>query len=291
MNRRHGMMIGLAAAAAAVVVAGCASLQTDEADAAVLIKEFSPVDEYYIGRSVAATVLAQYKPSNDVALNEYVNMVGQVVAMASGRPEIFGGYHFVVLESDEVTAFAAPGGFVMVTKGLLKCCRSEDALAAVLAHEIAHIELRHGLYAVKQARMKRAFARNQMTDTMLIHGTRNVQQLNAQQFNLQMATMLGNTTFDITRKMIRSGYSRKAEEAADRSAVEILRKAGYDERAILDIFAVMKVKLSGDQRGFAMTHPAPVDRMEYVKPLVSADAGKSAPKARQDRFDEAVRGI
>ena len=75
---------------------------------------------------------------------------------ASDLPAIFGGYHFLVLNSNDINAFATPSGLVFVTRGLLRCCRDEDALAAVLAHEIGHIQLRHGMQAIEKARVTEA---------------------------------------------------------------------------------------------------------------------------------------
>ena len=78
------------------------------------------------------------------------------LSKTSDLPETFGGYHFLILDSDEINAFAAPGGFIFVTRGLLRCCKHEDAAAAVLAHEIGHVELRHGLQAIKKSRITTA---------------------------------------------------------------------------------------------------------------------------------------
>lgn len=113
--------------------------------------EITPRQEYYIGRAVAATILKQYRPWNHPAANAYVNKVGQSLALVSDAPQTFGGYHFLVLDSPEINAFAAPGGLILVSRGLLACCGSEDELAAVLAHEISHVQLKHGLGPSRRA--------------------------------------------------------------------------------------------------------------------------------------------
>ena len=113
-------------------------------------------DRYYIGRTVAATVLIKYRPQPDQNLNRYLNEMGQALAQFSTRPETFGGYHFLLLDSDEINAFAAPGGLILVTRGLVQCCRNEDQLAAVLAHEIGHVEKMHGLRAIRSGRLSSA---------------------------------------------------------------------------------------------------------------------------------------
>ena len=120
-------------------------------------EDLTPEQEYYIGRAVTAKVLQTYSPLDRPEANAYLNLLGQSLAIFSECPETFGGYHFLLLDSDEVNAFAAPGGLIMVTRGMLSCCENEDELAAVLAHEICHVEKRHGVKAIKQGRLTEAF--------------------------------------------------------------------------------------------------------------------------------------
>jgi predicted Zn-dependent protease len=98
-------------------------------------EDISPEQEYYIGRTVGAQILKKYGPYTNRLATAYINSIGQSLARASDLPETFGGYHFLIQDSDEINALAAPGGLVFVTRGMLRCCRSEDAVAAVLAHE------------------------------------------------------------------------------------------------------------------------------------------------------------
>src|SRR6185436_514659 len=105
--------------------------------------------EYYVGRGVAANAMfdgmGRYIGlyDKDANLEEYVAMVGLSVAMESDRPDTFKGYRFGVMASNDINAFAAPGGFIFVTTGALKLMENEDELAGVLSHEIAHVNLRH----------------------------------------------------------------------------------------------------------------------------------------------------
>jgi len=114
-------------------------------------EEITPEQEYFIGRAVAAEILAREAVLEDDAATAYVNRVGQTVAQASLRPEVFGGYHVILLESDEVNALAAPGAFLFVTRGLLRRCKTEDELAAVLSHEVIHIERQDGIRMIRQS--------------------------------------------------------------------------------------------------------------------------------------------
>ncbi|MFA6464435.1 MAG: M48 family metalloprotease, partial [Desulfurivibrionaceae bacterium] len=120
--------------------------------------DITPEQEYYVGRAVGATLLGKYRPRTDPQTVQYLNLVGQSLASGSDKPETYGGYHFVLLEDDGINAFAAPGGLIFVSRGMLRCCQDEDTLAAVLAHEIAHVQLKHGLQAIKTSRLTSAFS-------------------------------------------------------------------------------------------------------------------------------------
>jgi hypothetical protein len=133
------------------------AIDTDEDEDAAEIDRsfevFTPEQEYYLGRAVAATIAGKYKPYNDQKANRYVNRLGQTLAQFSDRPETYGGYHFRILDSDEINAFAAPGGLIFITRGMLRCTQHEDALAAVLAYEIGHVQYKHGLQEIKKSRL------------------------------------------------------------------------------------------------------------------------------------------
>jgi predicted Zn-dependent protease len=119
-------------------------------------EDFTPEQEYYIGRTVGAVIINKYKPYNDKKANAYINLLGQTLAKASDMPETFNGYHFLILDSDEINALATPGGLIFITRGMLRCCRNEDAVAAVLEHEIGHVQFKHGLQAIKKSRITSA---------------------------------------------------------------------------------------------------------------------------------------
>ena len=164
-------------------------------------EEFTPEQEYYIGRSVGAVVLAKYRAYDNDQVNQYVNLLGQTLAQASDLPGIFGGYHFLVLNSDDINAFATPSGLVFVTRGLMRCCRNEDALAAVLAHEIGHIQLRHGMQAIEKARVTEALT-TLAAEGAKTFGSREVAAL---------TQTFGGTITDITNTLINNGYARSSE--------------------------------------------------------------------------------
>ena len=244
-------------------------------------QDITPEQEYYIGRSVAATVLGAYKPCPSADLNQYLNLVGQTLALSSDRPETFGGYHFLVLDTDEINAFAAPGGLILVSRGLLRCCRSEDALAAVLAHEIGHVQNQHGLKAIRKGRLTSALT------ILTVEAGKNL----AGQDLAQVTQAFEGSITDITSTMMNSGYARTLEDEADATAVQIMVRAGYNPRALIEMLTEMKKRLAADTRGFGRTHPTPESRVQHVTALLGVRPAGAVPPARQQRFAAAMASL
>ena len=104
--------------------------------------KFSPEQEYYLGRGVAAHAIATYGLDPDEGTQAYVRKIGAALVEAAPRiRSTYGGYHFAVLNSPTPNGMSGPGGYVLITRGALDLARSEDEVAAVLAHEIAHVSL------------------------------------------------------------------------------------------------------------------------------------------------------
>ncbi|MDP1993599.1 MAG: M48 family metalloprotease [Syntrophales bacterium] len=244
-------------------------------------EEFTPEQEYYIGRAVGAVVLGKYPAYDQRVANEYVNVIGQILAQASDLPVIFGGYHFLVLNSNDINAFATPSGLVFVTRGLLRCCRNEDALAAVLAHEIGHIQLRHGMQAIEKARVTEALT-TLATEGAKTFGSREVAAL---------TQTFGGTITDITGTLINKGYARSSEYGADQVAVALLKRVGYNPNGLLEMLALMKKNLKAGGLDFAKTHPAPDDRIAEIEKKGPAYATVPASAPRQTRFLQALGNI
>jgi predicted Zn-dependent protease len=244
-------------------------------------QDITPEQEYYIGRAVAATVLGKYTPYDDVDATQYINLVGQTLAQASDRPETFNGYHFLILDSDEINAFAAPGGLILVTRGMLRNCKSEDALAAVLAHEIAHIQGQHGLRAIKTSRL---------TSALSILAAEGVKTYGAPQL-AQLTEALEGSVNDIVSTLMNNGYSRELEREADQSAATILKRVGYDPRALSHMLTVMDTKMRPESPGFAKTHPTPRERIRLINDYSGPLPAITAPIARQKRFERVLGSL
>ena len=242
--------------------------------------DITPEQEYYIGRSVAASLLGQYKPYNDAVLTHYVNVLGQTLSRYSAKPETFGGYHFLVLDADEVNAFAAPGGLILVSRGLLKCCKTEDELAAVLAHEVGHVQNEDGLRAISSSRL---------TSALTILGTESAKSLGGSQL-AEVTKAFEGSINDVTQTLMVNGYSRRQEYQADAVAVQIMQAVGYDPNGLVGMLDEMKKQMHDGGPGFAKTHPSPDDRIAEVRSLITATAGKIS-KERQHRFETATAGL
>lgn len=270
-----------AAAGAGVITTNQAASITRTTEAVTkTFQDITPEQEYYIGRTVAATVLTQYKPQAKDDLNGYLNEVGQALAQFSTRPETFGGYHFLVLDSDDINAFAAPGGLILATRGLLKCCQNEDELAAVLAHEIGHVEKLHGLRAIRTGRLNSALT------TLAVEAGKNL----AGEQLAEVTQAFDESINDIAGTLMNSGYSRKLEYEADAAGVEILKKSGYQPGALVAMLENMAKNWDSSRHDFAATHPAPADRIAQLQKLGVASS-QASNNARQQRFLAATKSL
>lgn len=240
--------------------------------------DITPEQEHYIGRAVAATLLATYPALDDVAANRYVNRLGQTLAMASERPETFGGYHFLILDSDEINALACPGGLVLVSRGLIACCDGEDALAAVLAHEIGHVAGKHGLRSIKKSRL---------TSALTILAAEGVRSFGSADMAALVEDLEGSID-DITQSLVNSGYSRGLEREADTAAIDITTAVGYNARGLGSMLEQMQRRWSPSGPGFMRTHPSPADRLADVRPRLTPLAPLDPPAVRQQRFEAAL---
>lgn len=243
-------------------------------------EDITPEQEYYIGRSVSAVILSKYPAYDNKSQTAYLSVLGNAVAQASCRPETFMGYSFQMLDTDEINALSAPGGFVFATRGLLRCCRTEDALAAVLAHEVGHVSLQHGLQQIQQSRLTSGLSTLAQSGAAMAGG------------DLAAVTeAFGGTIADVTTTMIESGYSRDLEYEADQAAVTTLQRLGYAPQALVDMLRVMQDRFKADSGGFARTHPSPKDRIKEIRNAIGDHADPAVPAPRAARFARIMTGV
>jgi len=301
MNRKHLILILLALSLSIPpLFIGCEGLpeagtavgqafgviDDEEADSIIRVgtaisnawQRLTPEQEYYIGRAVAAKVFQSYKPLDLPEANAYLNLLGQSLVVFSDRPETFGGYRFILLDSAEINAFAAPDGLILVTRGMVQCCGSEDELAAVLAHEIAHVVEKHGVSAIQDARLT-----NVVTTAATEVGKHAGGEL------ADLVEDFEGSIGDITKTLM-SGYSRGQERDADAGAVRILRRAGYPETALIAMLQRMEQRLGKTRGGFGSTHPSAQSRINSVTPEIEGGSVPASP-VRQQRFAKAMQAV
>jgi len=245
-------------------------------------QDLDPSEEHFIGRSVGAQILAMpgYQISDDERLTAYVNRIGHAIVGTNDkvrRP--FLDYRFAVLATDEVNAFACPGGLILLSKGLIAKTRSEDELAAVLAHEIAHVTLQHGVAAIQKANLAQAFT---YLGAGAAQATMSKEDLDA------LTDLFDGSIDDIVQTLVTSGYSRESEEQADALGREFLANTGYDPQALARVLGNMQGE--GGQGGMFSTHPAPQDRTAALGPPLPFAGDPAAAAARRQRYLAATRG-
>ncbi len=259
-----------------VIRLGVSAVKVGQA-AGKAFEDLTPEHEYYIGRAVAATILGKYRALDDEQANAYVNLLGQALARVSDRPQTFGGYHFLILDSEEINAFGCPGGLILISRGLLKCCASEDQVAAVLAHEIGHVTRQHGLASIQQSRIL------DVAGVLFQEG--------AQQAGGNVAALAGafaGSIGDVTKTLMVNGYSRGQEGEADQEAWTVLHRLGYDPLALNQVLASMAARYQPGGMDFAKTHPNPQDRIQSLQEKMGEAAAAPAPPKRTSRYQQAL---
>ena len=217
-------------------------------------------EEVKLGKEEHAKIISRFGVYRDQELQAYINKVGQRVAAESNREEI--NYKFTILNDDMINAFALPGGFIYVTRGMLMHMNSESELAAVLGHEVAHVTEKHALR--RNARGKGISVLNTVLAAV-----------SGQPALYELGNMFGG--------VLLSGYSREFELEADEVGARYMAKAGYSPKAMLKTIEILKAKdrveieqarLENREpkvyHGFLSTHP---DHDTRYKEAIEASEG------------------
>lgn len=237
-------------------------------------EEITPEQEYFIGRAVAANILGSYRIWNgDPELTIYLNHICAAITINSPRPDIFNGYRVAILDSNEINAFATSGGHIFVTRGLINAARSEDELASVIAHEVAHIQLKHGIRAIRNSRV---------TQALMVTGTAAAGAATGMDVN-ELTDIFNETVGEIVQTMVSSGYSQAQEFEADNTAMALMAAAGYNPAALIDMLRVLDSIHMGSA-GFGRTHPTPTQRIANAERTAASYRVADNSGLRQARF-------
>lgn len=250
-------------AAAAALLAACGNLPTvggidlnkvvDTArDVKSVVATPEEDEERAMGQGVAATLLGASKPLADPAVQRYVNRVGLWVALQGSRPNL--PWRFVVLDNPNVNAFATPGGYVFITRGLLDQLQTEAELAGVLGHEIAHVERKHHLKAMqKEAGMK-----------LVGRGAQYL--LNRGGVAEDGNTQYLNQVAGVAKNLYSRGLDKSDEYDADRLGAILAARAGYDPYGLAQVLQTLDgLNASSSQIALLFkTHPRPADRLAQL---------------------------
>ena len=232
---------------------------------------YSEAQDIQIGRKYAPEIEKQLGGRiADGGLQNYIDGVGQRIARVGHKPHW--EYHFVAVEHKMVNAIALPGGYIFVTKGILKELQTEAQLAALLSHEIAHVVARD-----TSAAMSRATAINLLLQAALSDTTS------------QGAVIAAN----LTRLILDLQYSRKQERAADLGGMDYMVAAGYNPNGAVELQQMLHEQSKIRPVEFLSTHPSPENRLVYLKARIQTryDSPQALRTGKEDYHSNVLQRL
>ncbi len=252
----------------AALLAGCA---TNPVTGKRELRIFSDKEEVSLGAQTRDSVIKEYGRLPDPALEAYVAGVGQKVAAVCDRQNL--AYSFYVLDTEMVNAFAAPGGYIFVTKGILKAMSDEAELAGILGHEIGHVVGRHSMKALEKQYGYQAVL--------------NIASMVTQRDLSGLQQYTGYLT-----NMLLLGYGRDNEFESDMLGTRYAMAAGYDPRGTADFFRKLQSleggKKANDIEKLFQSHPPTGERIKKVEAQAAARPGGARNQAA---YAAAVKGL
>lgn len=229
------------------------------------LEPMSVEEEREVGREVAAKLIAALHLYKDEALTRYVNMVGATVAAQSERQDI--QYHFAVLDSDDINAFSAPGGYVFITKGAVALCEDESELGGVLAHEVGHIAGKHVLKIVERDKTLRVGMEESKT-------------------HVPGSDYLNKMSQGILVKIIDQGLAPGDEYDADQRGLKYAHAAGYPATGLSRFLTKLdQATQQGGKSFWTRTHPPVSERNVRLEKAITAEHWEDADRPNlADRF-------
>ena len=233
------------------------------------LSEADIIAEIEFGRSVAARILARYPLHGNEQTQRYVSLVGHTLLSASARPELT--YHFAVLDTEVVNAYAAPGGYIFITRGALDLMADEAELAAALAHEIAHVELKHIVKAM-------SIGSGDAGMSVILSSIAD-----------PLRTVFDESIDQAMAILFQKGLDQVDELSSDQYAVSLLALSGYDTRALEEYF--VKIQNQGNKsQSISNTHPSFELRLSALRERMTAISQNLINRARMaERFRNHVQ--
>ena len=233
-------------------------------------------EESRFGREVAARIIGRYGMYDNPMIMKYVNLVGKTLALHTNRPEI--EFRVAVLNTDELNAYAAPGGYIFITRGALAKMQNEAELAGVIAHEIGHVVEKH---VVKELNIKGTEKSAATGLAMLIGGT-------SEPARLAFSQAL-DTAIDM---LFKNGYKREDETQADKDAVIFCALSGYDPTGLSKYLDRIKEIKGKNTEILDKTHPPIETRTAWITETIANEGiDLGVLKDHKDRFTNVMKSL
>jgi beta-barrel assembly-enhancing protease len=227
-------------------------------------------DERAIGEAVSVKLVSRFGVYQDAAVTRYVALVGTVLAQGSSRANL--DWKFIVLDSEGVNAYAAPGGIVHITKGALGLIKSEAELAGVLAHELAHVTAKHTVRAIQKAKIVTAGS-----DAAGAQGG----------LAGSVVNRLADASYDM---LFENKMDRNDENEADKVGAVLANKAGYSPRGLIEFLNHLAARNKGvaQPNGLFASHPQLQERTDNIAKSIKNDK-LTATAAVQGRYASVIK--
>jgi predicted Zn-dependent protease len=216
------------------------------------VRDLSMTDaeEQALGKNVSERIRTRYGVVQDAAVHRYVSLVGTVMAQLGTRPNL--PWTFIVLDTDGVNAFAAPGGYVHITRGALALMKSEAELAGVLGHEIIHITEKHTIRAIQKSKAVQMGASETLSGSSAL---------------MERAV---TATYD---NIVEKGFGRGEENESDEKGITLANKAGYAPAGLAGFLTTLKDrnKDAKEKRGLFASHPEMQERLDRIPKIIASN--------------------
>jgi len=239
--------------------------------------EFTMRDSYFLGRTVAAHILSRYELYTErPELTNYLNLICRALAINSPAPNWYDGYTVAILDNPAFNAFSTPGGHIFITRGFIDVITSEDMLAAVIAHELAHIQLEHGTAGIMNTRIIQRLGQEQQRLSQELSGSAR------QQLFTEMVD-------EIVQSLFGGGYSQLQEFEADLMALNLLALAGYNPGGLIELLRMFERLRENQMGSLNATHPLPAQRIANLERQMNMyNSMPNNSSVRRERFNTII---